>query len=155
MYEWVVAVLVGLGGGIVNAVLFGGGFSLPRRTSGDEGQTIYNPGFIGTILISATAAFLAWSYSTDASFSDQMVNVKPIAGALVAGVAGSRALSIVVNRQYGESVAQQTESAAEDLATSVAILTKERDEAQAIADELRRQNQELMDKLEKSGNSDN
>jgi hypothetical protein len=63
-----------------------GGFALPRRTSGDEGQTIYDPGFLGTVVISAAAAFLTWAYSTNASFSDQVVNVKPIAGAFLAGI---------------------------------------------------------------------
>ena len=154
-YEWFVAVLVGLGGGIVNAVLFGGGFTLPRRTSGDEGQTIYDPGFLGAVVISAAAAFLTWAYSTNASFSDQILDVKPIAGALVAGIAGARALAIIVNRQYGEGVSGQTESAAEDLASAVANVTRERDEARAVVDELRRQNRELADQLENSGHSGN
>lgn len=150
-YEWIVAILVGLGGGIVNAVLFGGGFESPRKTSGEEGQTIYDPGFLGTCLVSAAAAFLTWAYSTDASFSDQTLDVKPIAGALVAGIAGSRALSVIVERQYGNGTNQQTESAAENLATSLANLTKERDEAKAIADERLRQNRELTDKTSNSG----
>ena len=139
----------------MNSVLFGGGFALPRRTSGDEGQTIYDPGFLGTVVISAAAAFLTWAYSTNASFSDQVVNVKPIAGAFLAGIAGARALAFIVNRRYGEGVTGQTESAAEDLASALANVTKERDEARAVVDELRRQNRELVDQLEKSGHSGN
>jgi hypothetical protein len=83
---------------------------------GQEGETIYDPGFAGTMFVSGVASILAWSYSTNASFSDQIVNVKPIAGALVAGIAGSRALTILVDRQFGAGGTEQTEVVAEDLA---------------------------------------
>lgn len=154
MYEWVVAIIVGLVGGGVNAILFGGGFALPRRISGEDDETIWDPGFLGTILVSAVAAFLAWAYSTDASFSDQILNVKPIAGALVAGIAGSRALTVLINRRYGAGTTEQTGSAAEDLAGTVSNLTDELGKARETEAKLRKEIHDLKGQSGKSGNSD-
>lgn len=154
MYEWAAAIFVGLAGGAVNAILFGGGFALPRRTSGENNETIWDPGFLGTVLVSAAAAFLTWAYSTDASFSDQSLNVKPIAGALVAGIAGSRALTVLINRQYGAGTTEQTGSAAEDLASTVSNLSDELAKAHETEAKLREEIHGLKGELEKGGNSD-
>ncbi len=152
MYEWVAAIFVGLAGGVVNAILFGGGFALPRRTSGEDDETIWDPGFLGTVLVGGAAAFLTWAYSTDASFSDQTLNVKPIAGALVAGIAGSRALTVLINRQYGAGTTEQTGSAAEDLVSTVSNLTDELAKARETESDLRKEIHDLKGKPEESGN---
>jgi len=153
VYEWIIAIVVGLVGGVANVVVFGGGFRRPRTVEGQEGETIYDPGFAGTMFVSAVAAFLAWSYSTDASFSDQIVNVKPIAGALVAGIAGSRALAVVVDRQFGAGATEQTGVAAEDLAAALAHSRDELKTARESERSLREENQDLRNQLGIDGNS--
>ncbi len=154
MYEWVLAIAVGLVGGIANSVIFGGGFKLPGTVENEDGETIYDPGFVGAIFISGIAGFLAWAYSTDASFVDQAPNVKPLAGALLAGIAGSRALAIVVDRQFGAGATEQTESAAEDLATALANITDELTEVREVERTLRDEITNLRNQAEKSGDSD-
>ena len=143
----------GLIGGVANVVVFGGGFRRPRTIEGREGETIYDPGFAGTMFVSGVAGFLAWSYSTDASFSDQILNVKPIAGALVAGIAGSRASAVLVDRQFGASGTEQTEVVAEDLA---AVLANTREELNAVRESernLREENRNLRDRLGTDGDA--
>lgn len=147
------AVVVGLIGGVANVVVFGGGFRRPRTIEGQEGETIYDPGFAGTMFVSGVAGFLAWSYSTEASFSDQIVNVKPTAGALVAGIAGSRALAVLVDRQFGAGATEQTEIGAEDLATALANARSELSTVRDSEQSLREENQSLKDKLGTDGNS--
>jgi hypothetical protein len=147
VYEWIVAIMAGLIGGVANVVVFGGGFRRPRSIEGQEGETIYDPGFAGTMFVSGVAGFLAWSYSTNASFSDQLVNVKPTAGALVAGIAGSRALAVLVARQFGAGTAEQAGVATEELATTLANTRNELNTVRESEQRLREQNQILRETL--------
>lgn len=147
------AIAVGLVGGVANVVVFGGGFRWPRTTEGQEGETIYDPGFAGTMFVSGVAGFLAWTYSTNASFSDQIVNVKPIAGALVAGIAGSRALAVLVERQFGAGATEQTETAAEDLVAALANTRSELATVRESEQALREENQDLRNQSKKPDNS--
>jgi hypothetical protein len=82
MYEWVAALISGLVGGVANAILRGG-FQMPRVTRGAEGQTIFDPGFIGTIFIGGVAGLGVWSSAAEASFSDANLTVKPVIGSLL------------------------------------------------------------------------
>ena len=151
VYEWIVAIVVGLIGGVANVVVFGGGFRRPRMIEGQEGETIYDPGFAGTMFVSAVAGFLAWSYSTNASFSDQIANVKPVAGALVAGIAGSRALAVLIDRQFGAGGTEQTQVVAEDLATALTGTREELNTVRESEQSLREENQILRDRLGTDG----
>jgi hypothetical protein len=153
VYEWIVAIMAGLIGGVANVVVFGGGFRRPRTIEGQEGETIYDPGFAGTMFVSGVAGFLAWSYSTSASFSDQIVNVKPVAGALVAGIAGSRALTVLVARQFGVGTTEQAEVATEELATTLAITRDELNTVRESEQSLREENRNLRDALGTDDNS--
>jgi hypothetical protein len=153
MYEWIVAIMAGLIGGVANVVVFGGGFRRPRTIEGQEGETIYDPGFAGTMFVSSVAGFLAWSYSTNTSFSDQLVNVKPTAGALVAGMAGSRALAVLVARQFGAGTSEQAEVATEKLATTLAITRDELNTVRESEQRFGEENRNLRDALGTEDNS--
>lgn len=110
MYEWIVAILVGLLGGIINPIR-AGGFVKPERRTNAEGRTVYDPGFVGTIVVSVAAAFVAWLLSIDASFADKSVDAKPIATALLAGIGGSQVLSSYIDRELLEGVKNETAAA--------------------------------------------
>ena len=49
MPEWVIVMLVGSIGGLANAYLSEGGFSLPRFFADTQGRRLLDPGFIGGI----------------------------------------------------------------------------------------------------------
>jgi hypothetical protein len=107
VYEWVVAILVGLVGGVFDCIL-AGGFHWPGWKPGDEGRSVYDPGFIGIILTGGAAGWAAWALTTDASFADTAVDVEPVFAAFVAGTAGSEVLSGFVKRKYLEGGSEQT-----------------------------------------------
>ena len=119
MYEWIAVSIAGLLGGAVNAVL-SGGFQIPRVTTGDDGERIIDPGFIGTILIGGVAGLGVWRSAAEAAFSDADLNVKPIIGALLAGCAGAEALNSLIARQYSAATNRQTGTATESSANAVA-----------------------------------
>jgi hypothetical protein len=118
MHEWVAALIAGLVGGVVNAILTGG-FQMPRVTRGDEDQTIVDPGFVGTILIGGVAGLGVWGSGAEVSFSDSDLNVKPIIGALLAGCAGAEVLNSLIARQYSAATNRQTGTATESSAAAV------------------------------------
>jgi hypothetical protein len=153
VYEWILTIIVGLIDGMANVVVFGGGFRRPRTVEGEEGETIYDPGFAGAMFVSGVAGYLAWAYSSDAAFSDTDPSVKPIAGALVAGIAGSRVLAILVERQFGAGATARTEVAAEDLTDALANTRRELEAVRESEQSLRQENQDLRNRVGNDGNT--
>jgi hypothetical protein len=54
--------IIGAGflGGVINTVLAGEGFKLPRKEQLRNGNQIWHPGFIGNLLVGAAAAVVIW-----------------------------------------------------------------------------------------------
>ncbi len=76
-----------------------GGFSLPRFFADTQGRRLLDPGFIGGILIGAITAVAFWGlYNPEASFYDTQLEVRPVVGALLAGVGGGRVLGGLVEK---------------------------------------------------------
>jgi uncharacterized protein (DUF2062 family) len=120
MPEWVVAMLVGSIGGLANAYLSEGGFSLPRFFADTQGRRLLDPGFIGGILIGAITAIAFWGlYNPTASFYDTQLEVRPVVGALLAGVGGGRVLSGLVERVITRTNLSRTQEAAERTASTM------------------------------------
>ena len=110
MPEWVVVMLVGSIGGLANAYLSEGGFSLPRFFADTQGRRLLDPGFIGGILIGAITAVAFWGlYNPEASFYDTQLEVRPVVGALLAGVGGGRVLSSFVDRSMASESLSKTQ----------------------------------------------
>jgi hypothetical protein len=106
-YEWVIAVLVGFLGGICDSILIGG-FKLPRRFRGVEGDHVIDPGFLGNIVVGGGAGFASWALNTGAKFGDSTIDVGPIAASFLAGVGGGELLSGLVRRQLLQGTNEQT-----------------------------------------------
>lgn len=109
-HEWVVAIAAGLVGGVLRG-LFGGLLAMPRMVMDPEGRRVLDPGFVGAILVSGGAGFGAWALTTDASFADVQIDVKPISGAFIAGFGGGQILAGFVNQQYLQATNGQLTSA--------------------------------------------
>lgn len=105
MYELLLAVVLALFGGLARASQ-GGGLVKPSKIEGESGRTIYDPGFLGTLAVSVVAGLLAWFLNADASFTDNSIDIRPLAAALLAGVAGAIALAHYVNGQYNSATAE-------------------------------------------------
>jgi hypothetical protein len=101
------AVLLGLIGGFGRA-LQSGGLEMPSRTEDENGKTIYNLGFLGTLGIGAVAGLAAWLFN--ASPADSGINFYVLGWALVSGVAGDIVLDYYVNQGYGASGTQERQN---------------------------------------------
>lgn len=109
-HEWVIAILVGLIGGIFDSILTGG-FAIPRIVPGTGGRRVMDPGFLGNILVGGGAGFASWALNTEAKFADMTIDVGPIAASFLAGVGGGEVLSGFVRRQFLEGTSEQTATA--------------------------------------------
>ena len=97
-----------------------GGFSLPRFFADTQGRRLLDPGFIGGILIGAITAVAFWGlYNPEASFYDTRLEVRPIIGALLAGVGGGRVLGGLVERVITRTNLSRTQEAAERTASTM------------------------------------
>jgi hypothetical protein len=109
-YEWAIAVLVGFLGGICDSILTGG-FDLPRKSTGSEGRSVIDPGFLGNIVVGGGAGFASWALNTGAKFGDSTIDVGPIAASFLAGVGGGEVLSGLVRRRFLQGANEQTANA--------------------------------------------
>ena len=69
--------------------------------SGDKTEKIWDPGFLGNILVGAVAAFVVWGLY-GAPSPGRGVDWKlagPVAGSLIVGIGGSRALTEEINKR--------------------------------------------------------
>lgn len=107
MPEWVpvaIILLSGGVGGIINALLGDNGFKGLHAESMDNVH-IVRPGFLGNILLGATAAFISWGlydmssgaviYGAPAELGGDgiSISISTIAGAILMGVGGARWLN--------------------------------------------------------------
>ena len=97
-----------------------GGFSLPRFFADTQGRRLLDPGFIGGILIGAITAIAFWGlYNPAASFYDTQLEVRPVVGALLAGVGGGRVLGGLVERVLAQANLSRAQDAVERTASTM------------------------------------
>jgi hypothetical protein len=116
LHEWLIAIFVGFLGGICDSLLTNRGFVMPGMRTGSDDRNVYDPGFVGNLLLGGGAGFVAWALSAQPAFSDKSIDVGPIAAAFLAGVGGSEVLASHVKQKYLQGANEQTETA---LGTSV------------------------------------
>jgi hypothetical protein len=133
LHEWLIAILVGFAGGICDSLLTNRGFVMPGMRTGSDDQNVYDPGFVGNVLLGGGAGFVAWALSAQPAFSDKSIDVGPIAAAFLAGVGGSEVLASHVKQKYLQGANAQTETA---LDTSV-------ERERILRDELARKDEEI------------
>ncbi|QEH33974.1 hypothetical protein OJF2_25070 [Aquisphaera giovannonii] len=116
-------------GGLLNALLGGSGFILPRLTQ-VSGSNVVVPGFLGNVLTGAVAAVI--SFGLYGPFSGVAVVTTPavaaiptmpvqltlaaLAGAALVGFSGSRWLTAESDRRFNHATAVATSQLAENLA---------------------------------------
>ncbi len=102
------SVLMGAIGGVANSLLVEEGFAKPRRVFKDQNKTVWNPGFLGNIILGAIAAMA--TYLLGAS------ELKPLNQwgiALVSGVGGGNLLNSLRQKQETSILKAQIETLAE------------------------------------------
>jgi hypothetical protein len=89
--------VAGLVGGLGNALLVDRGLRLPRK----EGD-IWQPGFLGNMVIGGLAAVLMWGLYTAGQAvltGNYTPSVQEIVGSIVAGLGGARVLTAELDKQ--------------------------------------------------------
>jgi hypothetical protein len=134
MYEWIVAIVVGLIGGVFDAILTGG-VVRPQRLAAAN-RTVYDPGFLGNVVIGGGAGFTSWVLNVGASFADSTIDVGPIIAAFLAGAGGGELIRGFVQRQYLDGTTDQLGTALSRMGTA---LSQANTREQALRDQLERQ----------------
>jgi len=100
------SLIYGALGGLINCVLFKGGFTLPKLIS-DEGQLLWRPGFLGNIVIGAAAGFLI-----DAFIASELGGKKEIALVFLSGIGGGNVLISLLQQHILKVEIDKTEALA-------------------------------------------
>lgn len=115
MPEWIAVLLAGAIGGLVNEYLSEGGFAAPRRFADAKGRTRLDPGVLGAVVVGALTGIAFWGlYNPSASFASTRIEVRPVIGALLAGVGGSRVLTGFVEGYISEKEIATTAKAVDE-----------------------------------------
>lgn len=98
MLEWLSIILAGGVGALVNTLLADGGFTAPSTFVDDRGRRRWHPGTAGDMMVGAVAGLVFWGlYTPDPRF-DTVASVRPVVGALLAGLGGGRVLTVYLDR---------------------------------------------------------
>jgi hypothetical protein len=125
---FLIVLLAGAAGGLVNALLTDNGFAFPRAEY-CNGVKFLRPGVLGNCIVSSAAAFISWGLygpaatvhmlgstpGTAAPPTPLSVTVGTIAGALLVGVAGARWLTSEVDKSLLRAAATQAATASRDV----------------------------------------
>lgn len=119
-------------GGLLNALMGGAGFVLPRLTV-VAGSHVLAPGFIGNVLAGSLAALISFGlygpFSTmpilktsqsppSATPLPVQLTLAALAGAALIGYSGSRWITAEADKQFNHGTAVATAQLAEDLASA-------------------------------------
>ena len=125
---WVILsiAIAGLVGGLLNAFFAAEGFILWRVDTLPDGRKIWQPGFIGNVVVGGvTAIVLAALYSPLGSVKLELagsprttydLTLAELAGAFLSGLGGARLLTQEVGRHYDNLAQQQARVALDSLA---------------------------------------
>jgi len=103
MSEWLLILIAGAIGGLVNTFLSEGGFAAPFTFTDARGHTRWHPGTAGDVVVGAVAGIVFWGlYTPDPSFTSP-ATVRPVVGSLLAGLGGGRVLAGYLDRFLNEA----------------------------------------------------
>ena len=137
---WKILLIVSVGGaigGLLNALLSGAGFILPRF-SVVAGSKVLAPGFIGNVLIGAVAAFISYGlYGPVSSMAivgggqsqhgapsaSAQLTLAALAGAILVGFSGGRWMTAEADKQFNHGTAVEVAQLTKQLATSEGATT--------------------------------
>jgi hypothetical protein len=111
-------VLLGMAGGLINAVLREEGLTLPKLDTLSNGQKIWRPGFAGNVIVGGvTAIILTGLYSplgtvelVGSPLPIVHVTLASLAGALLSGIGGARILTQEVDKRYSAAASDDAVS---------------------------------------------
>ncbi|HEX9959231.1 MAG TPA: hypothetical protein VGA96_18315 [Fibrella sp.] len=122
--------LAGTVGGVVNALINRSGFELPKFVKVD-GITVYKPGLLGNMLVSAAAAGVSWglygplaNYTIGTSVTSQAsptVTLGQLMGAVLVGTAGAKWFTSEIDRETWRATAVKAASQPADAVKSKAL----------------------------------
>lgn len=138
MLEPILAVLLGLAGGIARAFQ-SGRLVAPSRETDEDGREFIDPGIWGPIVVGMVAGLLAWLFN--ASAENPGVDLRPLAWALVAGIGGDIALDYYLTQKYSASDRENAGGVVEQMSEGVNTISREVEQAH----EERRKAQEERD----------
>ena len=112
---FMILILAGGVGGVVNALMTDNGFILPKWEDAN-GNKIWRPGMVGNVIIGAVAAIISWGlYGPFADYifigdpnpnaAKPNLTVAAVVGAILIGVGGARWLSNEVDKKLLKSAA--------------------------------------------------
>lgn len=132
--------IAGAIGGVVNAIVTDNGFILPRPNQTSGGARIWQPGFIGTVLVGAFAAGVNWGlygpFTNDFIFGKDSsaatspseavtfgITLASVVTAALVGFAGARWLTNEVDKKLLRAAAGEAAGASADPAGAAALAT--------------------------------
>lgn len=103
---------IGLLGGILNSLIKDKGFVMPHTIKLDDGSSLWQPGFIGNMIIGAFAAAIVSGLSgplsqlSTGSNSEYDITATIMISALVAGFGGAKILSDFFDNKQKDKITQ-------------------------------------------------
>lgn len=143
MLEFLLAVAAGVAGGVARALL-GGRLVLPSRDTSEDGKALFDPGFVGTIVLGAVVGVGVWLLTV--SPENAGIDVRPLGLALFAGAAADVAIAYYVSQQYGASNQQGAGETIEQMASATNNQSREVEQAH----EERRRLQQKLDECKET-----
>lgn len=146
MYDLVIAIALGLLGGLLRIVIDG---VVIRPESGvdDNENRVLRLGSLTPIIAGGAAGFVVWALTTNDLLATQGLGPRAVALTILAGIGGAEILLNYVNQQYGVAAGQQanqeTGATAESQAKALENLTQQLSACQ----ERERQLREELDTL--------
>lgn len=131
---WIILGLIALAGafgGVVNALLSGINFPLPRIEKIGDAKVL-QPGILGNIFVSTVAALVSWGlYGPLSTYvflgeaqptqSEPSLTLSTLAGAILVGVAGAKWFTTEIDKSTLKTAATKASSAIPDSAKTAAI----------------------------------
>lgn len=96
--------LLGMLGGVANSLLLDSGFAVPRTVTLEEGKRIWNPGFIGNLVLGALASVVIYLMGASGL---PLLNLYGVS--ILSGVGGGNLLASLVQKYESSILRVQTE----------------------------------------------
>lgn len=96
---WLQIAACGTVGGVVNIIMFGDGFEMPRMMRRLDGVRVFLPGFLGTLLVSAVTALVQWGLYVASLAGPENPGWLQLAGGILSGLGGGRLLKLELEKR--------------------------------------------------------
>jgi hypothetical protein len=108
--------LMGAVGAIANCIIVEGGFVVPRKVQKDPAKVVLDFGWIGTVILGATAAAATYLLGTADLGAARMLGIS-----LVVGVGGGNVLTSLSQKQQSEILRIQVDALQASLKRSLGV----------------------------------